>query len=82
MGTYEGMMGAVLGQNVSDARVIDRLASASASSIQALVASSVAEGLVYTVTLLCRILDTRNANSRLIGKHARHIRAAGQSFQH
>lgn len=62
MKTYEGMLATLLGQNVSDAAIVDTLAkSSSPLVIQTL--GSPANDLVYTMVTPCRIIDTRVAGA-------------------
>lgn len=79
-GTYESMMGTLLGQGTSDAEVINALAMSDggASTVQAL--GSAANDLVYTMVSPCRILDTRNAIGRLSGGVPRGIFVHGANF--
>jgi hypothetical protein len=60
MTTYEGMIATLLGQQTTDAKIINSLAlNGSTANLQALASPS--SGLVYTVITPCRILDTRSA---------------------
>lgn len=60
MTTYEGMVATLLGQQTSDAKIINSLArNGSLANLQAL--ASPTSGLVYTVITPCRVLDTRGA---------------------
>jgi hypothetical protein len=66
MTTYEGMIATLLGQQTTDAKIINSLAkNGSVANLQALASPS--SGLVYTVITPCRVLDTRSGvNGRLL----------------
>jgi hypothetical protein len=67
MGTYEGMVGVLLGHNTTDAKVIDTFAKSKESlGATAYLLGSPAADLVYNVLTPCRILDTRVAGGKLI----------------
>lgn len=64
MNTYEGMIATLLGQKTTDAKIIDTLArDSSAASLAAL--ASPASGLVYTMILPCRVIDTRKIDTKM-----------------
>lgn len=78
--TYEAMMGTLVGQNVTDARVVNAMAKSNGSldSIKAL--GSSAQDLVYTMITPCRIADTRVAGGALTGNVARSFASDGANF--
>jgi hypothetical protein len=64
MTTYEGMIATLLGQKTTDAKIIDTLARSSSAATLASLASP-ASGLVYTMILPCRIIDTRKIDAKM-----------------
>ncbi|MDQ3493972.1 MAG: hypothetical protein M3485_00190 [Pseudomonadota bacterium] len=71
MTTFEGMMSALMGQQTSDAQVIDTMARSDGSlpAIQALGSPSV--DLVYTGVVPCRLFDTRVAGGAIAAEETR-----------
>lgn len=78
--TYEAMMGTLVGQNTSDAKVIDALARSNGSMASVKALGSPSEDLVYTMITPCRIADTRVAVGALSGNVARHFNSDGVNF--
>ncbi len=78
--TYAGMMGTLLGQGTSDAKVITAMAKSGDDPEVIMALGSAAEDLVYTMVAPCRIVDTRVAGGRLTGGVARTIAVHGASF--
>lgn len=80
MSTYEGMMGALLGQRTTDQAVIDKLAKSDGSLavIQAL--GSPSSDLVYTAVSPCRIIDTRLAGGPIPTDAVRDFNSSGTDF--
>lgn len=80
MQTYEAMMGTLVGQQTSDAKVITALAKSdgSLSAVQAL--GSPSEDLVYTMVNPCRIVDTRVAGGPIAGGFTRSFNSSGANF--
>lgn len=76
--TYEAMMGTLLGQGTTDAKVIDQMAKSGDPETMSL--GSASEDLVYTMVAPCRIMDSRVAGGRLSGGVARTIAVHGASF--
>jgi len=74
MKTFQGMVSALVGSQVSDAKVIDSLATRAqvlkSGSIPALL-GDVTDDLVYTPIAPCRIVDTRNAGGPIVGLSTR-----------
>ena len=63
--TYEAMTSALLGQRMTDAQAIDRLARSDGSKSAVMALGSPAGDLVYTMITPCRIVDTRVAGGKL-----------------
>lgn len=80
MHTYEAMMATMLGQQTSDAKMIDLLAKSDGSSASVMSLGSAAEDLVYTMVAPCRIMDTRVAGGRLAAGTTRSIAVHGANF--
>ena len=87
MRTFQGMMDALTGQQISDARVMDSLATQAqvlgSSPHQALLGST-ASDLVYTPLAPCRIADTRNVGGPVTSGATRNFRgytASNFAFQ-
>lgn len=78
--TYAGMMGTLLGQRTSDAKVITAMAKSGDDPEVIMALGSAAEDLVYTMVAPCRIMDTRVAVGRLSGGTARSIAVHGANF--
>lgn len=78
--TYEAMMGTLVGQNVTDSKIITAMAKSNGSldSVKAL--GSSAADLVYTMITPCRIADTRVAGGILSGNVARSFNSDGANF--
>lgn len=80
MQTYEGMMGTLLGQRTTDTLVIDALARSNGTRAEVMALGSPARDLVYTRVTPCRIVDTRNINSRMTPGETRSFSSSGASF--
>lgn len=64
--TYEAMTATLLGQQLTDAQAIDKLARADGSPATVQSLGSPANDLVYTMITPCRIADTRVAGGKLV----------------
>lgn len=80
MGTYEAMMGTLVGQKITDDQVITAMAKSNGSIESLKTLGSPANDLVYTMVTPCRILDTRNAVGRLSSSVPRDFFVHGGSF--
>lgn len=78
--TYEAMMGTLVGQNVTDTKIIDAMAKSNGSLDSVKTLGSSAEDLVYTMITPCRIADTRVAGGILSGNVARSFNSDGANF--
>lgn len=65
MQTYEAMTATLLGQQLSDAQAIDKLARTDGSLAAIKMLGSPANDLVYTMITPCRIADTRVAGGKM-----------------
>jgi hypothetical protein len=82
MQTYEAMTATLLGQQMSDAQAIDKLARTDGSPDALKSLGSPANDLVYTMITPCRIADTRVAGGKLSAGSTRHFvsNAPGSNF--
>jgi hypothetical protein len=72
MGTYEGMIGVLLGHNTTDEQVIDAFAkSTSPGGVTIALLGSPAADLVYNVLTPCRIFDTRVTGGTILTNETR-----------
>lgn len=82
MQTYEAMTATLLGQQMSDAQAIDKLARTDGSRDALKSLGSPANDLVYTMITPCRIADTRVAGGKLSAGSTRNFfsNAPGSNF--
>jgi hypothetical protein len=79
MTTFEGMMATLMGQQTTDAKIIDQLAAAtSADAVMALGSPGV--DLVFTAVTPCRIVDTRVVGGMIPTDGVRDFNSSGTDF--
>lgn len=79
-GTYEAMMGNLLGKPIQDAEIIDKLARSNGSVDVVKSLGSNANDLTYNMIAPCRIADTRVAGGRLSAGVVRSFTSSGADF--
>lgn len=79
-GTYEAMMGNLLGKPIQDAEIIDKLARSNGTLDVVKSLGSNAIDLTYNMIAPCRIADTRVAGGRLSAGVVRSFTSSGADF--
>ena len=79
-GTYEAMMGTLVGQDTTDQKIINAMARSDGSLVTVKTLGSPSEDLVYTMVNPCRIADTRVAGGRLSAGVVRSFNSSGANF--
>lgn len=78
--TYEGMVSALVGQKMTDAQVIDKLARSDGSMASVATLGSPSSDLVYTMIEPCRIVNTLSAGGALAAGSTRNFISHGATF--
>lgn len=79
-GTYEAMMGNLLGKPVQDEVIIEKMARSNGSMEVVKSLGSDASDLTYNMVAPCRIADTRVAGGRLAAGAVRNFTSSGANF--